>query len=148
VDDILRRFWENLAGRSSGPMSFRLVIQPVVASGLAIRAGIKDAHEGHPAFLWAALINREYRRELLRNGWRDVWKVFVLAVVLDAVYQLFVQRGVYLLELLVVATVLAVVPYVVIRGPVSRIAAFLIRRTDRRVAAIHDGRSDLKGERH
>jgi hypothetical protein len=60
-----------------------------------------------------------------------VGKVFVVAVVLDAVYQLIVQRGVFLLELLVVATVLAIVPYVFIRGPVSRLAEVLRRRTDR-----------------
>jgi hypothetical protein len=129
--DILMRFWDNLIGRLSGPMSFRLVIQPTVAGVLAIRAGIKDAREGRPAFLWAAVTNPAYRTELVRQGWRDVGKVFVLAVVLDAVYQLIVQRGVFLLELLIVATVLAIVPYVLIRGPVSRIAAKLRQRTDR-----------------
>jgi hypothetical protein len=112
-------------------MNFRLLIQPIVASVLAIRAGLKDAREGRPAFLWAAITNRAYRSELLRQGSRDIWKVFVVAVVLDAIYQLIVQRGVYLLELLVVATVLAIVPYIVIRGPVSRIGAALMHRTDR-----------------
>lgn len=57
--------------------------------------------------------------------------VFVVAVVLDAVYQLIIQRGVFLLELLVVAIVLAIVPYVLVRGPVSRPAAALRQRTDR-----------------
>jgi hypothetical protein len=114
-------------------MNFRLVIQPTVASVLAIRAGLKDAREGRPAFLWAAITNADCRHELLRQGSRDVGKVFVLAVVLDAVYQLIVQRGVFLLELVVVATLLAIVPYVLIRGPVSRLAAALRRRRDRGV---------------
>lgn len=132
MEDILRRFWENLIGRSSGPMNFRLVIQPIVASVLAIRAGLNDAREGRPAFLWAAITNRAYRPELLRHGSRDVGKVFVVAIVLDAIYQLLIQRGVYLLELLVVSTVLAIVPYVMIRGPVSRIGAALTHRTNRK----------------
>lgn len=131
MEDILRRFWENLIGRSNGPMNLRLVIQPAVAGVLAIRAGLKDAKEGRPAFLWAAISNPAYRPELLRQGVRDVGKVFAVAVVLDAVYQLIVQRGVYLLELLVVAMALAIVPYILIRGPVSRLAAGLRRRTDR-----------------
>jgi hypothetical protein len=131
MEDILRRFWENLIGRSSGPMNLRLVIQPAVAGVLAIRAGLKDAKEGRPAFLWAAITNPACRHELLRQGVRDVGKVFAVAVVLDAVYQLIAQRGVYLLELLVVATALAIVPYVLIRGPVSRLAAALRQRTDR-----------------
>jgi hypothetical protein len=51
-----------------------------------------------------------------------VGKVFILALVLDSIYQLAVNRGVYVLELLITATVLAIVPYVLIRGPVNRIA--------------------------
>jgi len=48
MGEILNRFWENLAGRLSGPMNFRLVIQPTVAGILAIRAGLKDARGGRP----------------------------------------------------------------------------------------------------
>jgi hypothetical protein len=142
MEDILRRFWGNLIGRASGPINFRLVIQPTVASVLAIRAGIKDAREGRPAFLWAALTNPAYRPELLRQGWRDVGKVFVLAVALDAMYQLTVQRGVFLMELFVVATVLAIVPYILIRGPVSRIGAALTHRRDRGSGANRPERTD------
>src|SRR5215469_5300579 len=120
MDDIRRRFWENLVGRSNGPMHLRLLIQPAVAGVLAIRAGLKDARKGRPAFLWSAVTNPAYRPELLRRGALDVGKLFVVAVVLDAVYQLIVQRGVFLLELLVVAIVLAIIPYIMIRGPVSR----------------------------
>src|SRR4051812_11099417 len=122
MDEILNRVWENLLGRSAGPMSFRMIMQPTVATIIAIRAGLKDAREGRPAFLWAALSNPAYRPELLRQGWKDVGKVFIFAMVLDAIYQLIVHRGVYILELLITATVLAIVPYVLIRGPVNRIA--------------------------
>jgi hypothetical protein len=64
---------------------------------------------------------------LFRQGRNDVGKVFALAVLLDAIYQLIVQHGVYVLELLIVATSLAVVPYILLRGPVSRIAKWLMR---------------------
>ena len=47
--------------------------------------------------------------------------MFILAMVLDSIYQLIVHRGVYVLELLLTATVLAIVPYVLIRGTVNRI---------------------------
>jgi len=127
MDDIVSRVWENLAARPTGPMSIRLVVQPIVASLLAIRSGLKDAREGRPAFLWAAVTNPDYRPELLRQGWKDVGKVFVLAIVLDAIYQLIVHRGVYVGELLIVATTLAIVPYCLIRGPVTRIGRGLAR---------------------
>ena len=103
-------------------MNFRLIVQPLVATILAVRAGVQDAQQGRPAFLWTATTNPAYRPELLRKGWKDVGKVFLIASALDAIYQLIVHRGVYLGELLIVATVLAIVPYVLVRGPVTRIS--------------------------
>jgi hypothetical protein len=122
MDEILNRVWENLLGRSAGPMSFRMIMQPTVATIIAIRAGLNDAREGRPAFLWAALSNPAYRPELLRQGWKDVGKVFIFAMVLDAIYQLIVHRGVYILEMLLTAIALAIVPYILVRGPVNRLA--------------------------
>jgi|SRR5215469_1707192 hypothetical protein len=130
MEDILGRFWVNLIHRASGPMNLRLMIQPIVAGTLAIRAGFRDARVGRPPFLWSAIKDPANRRELLRYGWRDVGKVFAIAIILDGIYQLIVQRGVFVLELLVVATLLAIVPYVLIRGPVNRIATALRRPTD------------------
>jgi hypothetical protein len=60
---------------------------------------------------------------LLRSGWKSVAKVFTMAVVLDVVYQLIVARWVYPLESVIVAFVLACVPYLLLRGPVNRIAS-------------------------
>jgi hypothetical protein len=125
VEEILSRLWDNLAGRSSGPLNFRLILQPTVASYLAIRAGLSDARNGRPPFLWAAITNRIARGELFADGWKDVGKVFSFAAVLDAVYQLVEQHGVYLLELLIVSTFLGVVPYVLVRGPTARVARWL-----------------------
>jgi len=45
--------------------------------------------------------------------------VFVFTAVPDAIYQLIAQRGLYPLETLVVATVLAIIAYVWICGPVT-----------------------------
>ena len=124
------RVWENLVGRSSGPMNVRLIVQPTVAAIIAIRAGLSDARNGRPVFLWAAATNPVARRELLVQGWKDVGTVFILAGVLDAVYQLLVHHGVFVLELLVVATTLAIVPYILIRGPAARVGRWLANRSD------------------
>ncbi len=125
MDEILSRLWDNLAGRSSGPLNFRLLLQPTVASYLAIRAGLADARNGRPPFLWAAITNRVARRELSSEAWRDVGKVFIFAAVLDTIYQLVEQHGVYLFELLIVSTLLGLVPYVLVRGPATRVARWL-----------------------
>src|SRR5215469_4430240 len=129
MHDIFKRLWENLAGRISGPMNFRLVLQPLMAAGFAAWSGIKDARAGHPAFLWTAITDPSQRSTLLRQGWKDVGKVFILAVVLDAIYQLFTHHGVYLLEILIVAPTLAFVPYLLLRGPITRLVTVFIRRT-------------------
>lgn len=139
MEDVLKRFWENLMSRSSGPMHFRLLIQPIVAGSLAIRAGIKDAQATRPAFLWAVITNPACRPELLQQGKRDVGRVFALAVILDATYQLIAQRGVFLLELVTVGTVLAIIPYVLIRGPVNRVASELRQRRSAAVAGNRRG---------
>jgi hypothetical protein len=131
MDEILQRVWDNLIGRASGPMNFRLIMQPAVAIVFAIRSGLKDAREGRPAFFWAALSNPANRPELLHEGRKDVGKVFIVAIVLDSIYQLKVHRGVYVLELLITAIVLAIVPYVLIRGPVSRIVRRMMGRASR-----------------
>ena len=130
MEEILKRVWDNLVARASGPMHFRLIIQPAMAGFLAIRAGLRDAREGRPTFLWTAVTNRAHRPELFRQGRKDVGKVFAFAVILDAIYQLIVQRGAYVLETLIVATSMAVVPYVLLRGPVSGIARSFARRRE------------------
>ena len=132
MEDFLTRVWEGLAARVGGPMTFRLILQPLMAGLLALRAGVRDAREGRPAYFWAVLTNRAHRPDLLREGWRAVGRVFVLAIVMDVVYQWIVQRWVYPGETLIVAAVLAVVPYLLIRGPVNR----LVRRKARAGEAV------------
>ena len=123
MDEILGRVWEDLGGRVGGPMTFRLVLQPLVAATLAIKAGLLDARTGRPAYFWTILTSPADRPELLREGWKAVTKVFVLAVLIDAAYQVTVFRWIYPFEVLLVAFLLACVPYLVIRGPVNRIAS-------------------------
>ena len=128
MDEMLARLWENLGGRVGGPMSLRLLIQPTIATVLAIRAGLADAHAGKPAYLWTILTHADSRHELLRQGWKSLAKVFTMAVVLDIVYQLIVERWIYPLESVIVAFVLACVPYLLVRGPANRIASAVRRK--------------------
>jgi hypothetical protein len=121
MEDILTRIFENLAGRVTGPMKFRLVLQPLMATIFAIKYGMKDAREGQPAYFWALFTNPGHRREMLRSGWKSVGKVFVLALVLDAVYQYIELSWFYPVEAVLVALILAIIPYLAIRGPVNRL---------------------------
>ena len=123
MEEIFARIMENLGARVTGPMHFRLYIQPIMASIFAIIAGLKDAKGGKPAYLWAMFTDPSERSDMLKDGWKSVGKVFVLAMVLDVVYQLIVQGWVYPLEVLITAMILAIVPYIILRGLVNRIAS-------------------------
>jgi hypothetical protein len=122
MDDVIARIWENLGGRVGGPMTFRLILQPLMATIFAVKAGRLDARTGKPPYFWTILSNPADRAELLREGWKAVVKVFALAVIIDVVYQVIVLKWVYPFEALLVAFLLACVPYLLIRGPVNRIA--------------------------
>jgi hypothetical protein len=62
------------------------------------------------------------RWRLVREALQDVGKVFVLAFTLDVIYQLVVLRWIYPGQALIVASVLSIVPYTLVRGPITRIA--------------------------
>jgi hypothetical protein len=122
VDEIWFRFLDNLLDRVSGPMKFRLVLQPLMAAIFAMMAGLKDAKEGRPPYFWTLLSDPGQRAYMVRDGWKSVGKIFVLAVLLDVVYQIIVLRFVYPGEVIFVAFLLAIVPYLILRGLVNRIA--------------------------
>jgi hypothetical protein len=73
------------------------------------------------------LISGESSRGRLRETWKAVFKVFIMAVVLDCLYQWLVMRWIYPGESIVTATILAIIPYVVLRGVTDRIARMWIR---------------------
>jgi hypothetical protein len=128
MEEMLARLWNGLVARVGGPMTFRVILQPSMATLLAVLAGLKDAREGRPPYLWTILTDPSQRAGLIREGWKACARVFFLAIIIDVIYQWYVQRWVYPGELIVVAIVLALVPYLVIRGPVNRVARRLVRR--------------------
>jgi hypothetical protein len=137
IAEMLTRGAEQLLGRANGPLQFRLFVMPTVVTLLAIRAGLKDAREGQTAFLWAVISDRTRRQERILAAWKDVTRVFIVAIVLDAVYQLMVLRAFHVVQTLIVAVVCAILPYILFRGPTTRLARGLsgARRGARGVAA-------------
>ena len=103
-------------------MSVRLLIQPLMASVLAIRAGLRDTREHRPPFFWATVFDADRRDEMLRQGWKDIGIVFVAAVGLDIVFQLMTTRGVHFGLALPLAIMVALIPYLMLRAIVGRIA--------------------------
>lgn len=122
MDEIWARFSEDLIDRVSGPMRLRLIMQPLMASILAVRSGLADARLGKSPYLWGLFSDPAARAQSIKDGWKSVGRVFILAVVLDSVYQVLQFRFVYPGEAAVVAFILAILPYLTLRGLITRLA--------------------------
>ena len=131
MGDFFSNFFTDFIARFDGPLHFRLIMQPLMAILFALRDGSRDAREGRTAYLWTVLTDPAQRRYLLESGWKGISKVFVLAFALDVVYQLMVWRGLKPLQALMTAIVLAVIPYALLRGPVTRVLQMTQTRRSR-----------------
>ncbi len=128
MDDFWVRIGSQLVARVSGPMKFRLVLQPAMTAFFAIRSGLADARAGKPPYFWALLSDPGQRAGMIKDGWKSIGRVFILAVVLDVIYQIIVLRFVYPGEAIIVAFILAIAPYLILRGLVTRVARTRVRR--------------------
>jgi hypothetical protein len=122
MHDIWLRISDNLMDRVTGPLKFRLVLQPLMACAYAIIAGLRDAKTGESPYLWGLITDTGHRTAMIRDGLKSVGKVFVIALIIDTVYQLYELHFLYPGEAVLVAFLLAIVPYVALRGLVTRIA--------------------------
>lgn len=123
--DILTRFASDIAGRLSGPMTFRIALQPIMAMLQATRDGVRDAHTGRPPYFWTLFTQpASERRHLVAEGVHAVLRVIILAIVMDVAYQVMVFRRMYPGEIILVVLVLAFLPYVLWRGAANRLASW------------------------
>jgi hypothetical protein len=127
MDEAFARIWMNLGGRVEGPFAFRLILQPLMATFFAVKAGLQDARNGRPPYLWTIATDRAERRGLLREGWKAVAYIFMIASAIEVVYEVMVFGRLYPFEVLLVAFLLACVPYLVVRGLVTRVVVALRR---------------------
>ncbi len=116
-----QRFLHDLLERPSGPMKFRFILQPSMAVIAAVRDGINDARIGRSPHLWAIVFEPRERVARLREGLNATARIILLGLVVDVIYQLLVLRTFYPGEALIIALLLAFVPYLLIRGPITRI---------------------------
>ena len=86
MNDWLHQAWQEIAARPEGPLAMRFYIQPSMSTFFAIRDGLKDARMGRPPYFWSLFTDPTHRVERLKNGWRSIGKIFILAAVLDVVY--------------------------------------------------------------
>jgi hypothetical protein len=121
-EEVRYRVWRQLINRPTGPMAFRFILQPVMATIAALRDGIDDARVRRSPYFWALLINPFERRARLYEGLISTARVILLGLCMDAIYQWIVLKTFYPGESVIVALALAFFPYLLLRGPIARIA--------------------------
>jgi hypothetical protein len=129
IPEFFTSVGDMLVGREHGPLHFRLIMQPIVAVILALRVAFRDARAGRPPyFFWSIFTNPAKREELLRLAWKDVGKVFCVAIMLDVIYELIVWHWIYPTQAVLVAVVLAIIPYLLVRGTATRLARLALKK--------------------
>ena len=119
--EVLGRIWRNLLDRPSGPMTFRFVLQPVMATAAAFYDGWVDARTGRSPYLWTIFARSEKRIGRLREGLISTARIILLGLVMDTVYQIIVFDTFHPAEAVAITLLLAFVPYMLLRGPASRL---------------------------
>jgi hypothetical protein len=111
-----------LFDRLEGPLHLRLILQPCIAAIFGYLDGAKDARAGVPPYFWrVANVPQAERQALIKHGWASVGKVFILAVLFDCVFQYVSYKSIAILPAMAVAVILAILPYLFLRGLVNRL---------------------------
>jgi hypothetical protein len=120
--EVNRRFWADLADRLDGPMTFRFYLQPAMALLAALPGGIRDARAGHKSFFWSALWDSNATTGRLKEGLTSIARVILLGIGMDVIYQFKELDQFYPVEAVMMALLLAVIPYFVFRWIVEQVA--------------------------
>ena len=129
--EVRDRVWHDLLERPSHLFRFRFILQPAMAGIAALHDGIADARRGRTPYFWALVTRSSRLLGRLEEGVISTDRVLLLGLVMDTIYQLIVLKTFYPAEAAIVAIVLAFIPYLLLRGPITRFV--LYRRAGTRV---------------
>lgn len=125
---VQERFWTDIFGRMGGPMTFRFFLQPAMALLAALPDGISDARHGHAFFFWANRDDPTTRRGRLKQGLVSTARVVLLGISMDIIYQIRMFDTFYPAEAVIMAVLLAVIPYFLFRWIIERAAGWWFAR--------------------
>jgi hypothetical protein len=125
--EVFERSWNNLLARPSQSLAFRFVLQPLISTIIAIRDGIKDSRNGRSPYFWTIVFDRAQRGTNVREGIAATGKIFLISIAIDIAYQGLELHAFYPGEALLVAVLLAFIPYLIVRGLATRFARRWLR---------------------
>jgi hypothetical protein len=123
---VFERIWLNMLDRPSGPMTFRFFLQPIMATIAAAFDGIKDARTGRRPYFWAIVSDPVKRGDRLHEGLIATARVILLGLCMDLIYQFIVFDTFHPAEAVILTVLLAFMPYLLLRGPIARVARWWI----------------------
>ncbi|HWV51001.1 hypothetical protein [Pseudorhodoplanes sp.] len=122
------RLWRDVIDRSHGPMTFRFFLQPTMAAIAALHDGTRDARSHRTPYLHTIIHDADNRGARLNEGLISISRIILLGFVMDTIYQWRVLGTFYPGEAVVITLILAVIPYIVLRDIVTRIARWRMTR--------------------
>ncbi len=126
--EVRERIWHNLIGRIDGPMTFRFILQPIMATIAAMHDGLKDARTGRTPYLWTIVTRPLKSGSRLHEGLISTARVILLGLCMDLIYQFIAFDTFHPAEAVIIAGFLAFLPYLLLRGPIARIARWWLGR--------------------
>jgi hypothetical protein len=121
--DTIERLWLNLVQRPDKPMAFRFILQPGMATALAIRDGVRDARAHRLPFFLTVVSRPRERVGRLREALNATARVIFLGLLVDVIYQFVVLKTFYPGEAVIIALLVGFVPYVLVPGLATRIGS-------------------------
>jgi hypothetical protein len=94
----------------------------------ALHDGVRDARLGRSPYFWTVLSDPAKRGGRLREGLISTARIILLGFGMDGLYQWIVLKTFYPGEMVIVAILLAFVPYLLLRGPICRAARWWLAR--------------------
>jgi hypothetical protein len=120
--DVRERLLQSVIDRPGGPMTFRFILQPLMATAMAAIDGARDARSGASPYVVKLLTHPERGGNLLFEGVISTARIILLGLGMDVIYQAIVFGTFYPGEAALIAVLLAFVPYLLLRGPFARLA--------------------------
>lgn len=130
--EVQRRVWTDIFDRIHGPMTFRFVLQPIMAAIAAIHDGSSDIRYGHTSFFWNASPHERSGR--LREGLTSMSRVILIGISMDVIYQMRVLDEFYPSEAVLMALLLALIPYFLFRWIVEKVGRWWLSRRGKTIS--------------
>jgi hypothetical protein len=133
--ETLDRGWHDIGDRTRRPMSLRFILQPTMAAIAAFRDGLQDARARRSPYLWTILTDASQRRKRLSEGLMSSARLLLIGLAMDLIYQFIVLKALYPVEAVIIALMLAFLPYLLLRGVVTRGARIWLARKSGKLPA-------------